>query len=322
MIKFAYKFLYHACAILLLLTFAFAGISLITFFKGRHTEAIVSGILAVGSVALFLLSFCSLRLLTNRSAKSRAAASSMAQKIVAAKSLLSEIPGSRMLTPNIVQFGSGSEQSGAHQIVQFLMDAYHDTQGISAETVLSAAGALAGFAAQEAIWEGVVRTGKMGAAQALIRVNTKSGETYYFGDFLNTILASTKEGQLSIWRLVGIAATEVGAQSLPPLEPLFAQCAETVGTSDFGKPKLPSNLVLRELPRQALRHWQSVKTILVTAGVQPLHWPLELGVAAQKLIFQTRAAIPADVGALVVMQAAISMSRVDPKTVPGGTMVE
>jgi hypothetical protein len=228
-----------------------------------------------------------------------------------------------VIGPNLIEFGDGSEQAGAAQrIMRFLTDNYREAHGISAATILSAAGALAGFAAQEAIWEGVVRTGKMQAAQALVCVKTKAGETYYFGDFLNMILASTQEGQLSIWRLVGGAAVEAGAKSLPPLEPAFARCAETVGTPEFGRPQLPANLVLKELPRQSLRHWPSIKAILVAEKVQPLHWPLEIGVAAQKLILQVKDAISADIGAWVVMQAAIAMSKVDPKTVPGGTTVE
>lgn len=309
--RFAHNFLRRSCVLLLLLLVAFTGISVGTFFKGRHTEAAVFAILAAACAILFLLLFYALRRFTDWSAKARTTVGRQP-----------EFPGSRLIAPNVMQFGKGGEQPGAQNVAKFLMDHYRDAQGISAETILSAAGALAGFAAQQAIWEGVVRPRKMGAAQAFVRVSTKSGETYYFGDFLNTILASTKEGQLSIWRLVAGAAVQAGAQPLPPLEPLFAQCAEAVGTPDFGKPKLPCNLVLQELPRDALRHWQSVKTILIAAGVQPLHWPLEIGVVAQKLIFQTREEISAADGVLVVMQAAISMSRVDPKTVPGGTIVE
>ena len=232
-----------------------------------------------------------------------------------------EFPGSRMVGPNLVEVGRPSDQPASGQrIVDFLIEQYRDAQGISAETILSAAGALAGFAAQEAIWEGLIRTGKMKAAQALVCVKTKSGETYYFGDFLNMILASTQEGQLSIWRLVGGAAAKAGAKSLPKLEPAFARCAQTVGTPEFGKPQLPASLVLKELPRDSLRHWPSIKAMLEM--VQPLLWPLEIATAAQKLIVQAKDAIPPDIAAWVVMQAAIAMSKVDPKTVPGGTTVE
>jgi hypothetical protein len=236
----------------------------------------------------------------------------------------SALPGSRRIAPNLIELGKGETDpaGGTDRIVRFLLDAYGDKHGVNAETVLSAAGALAGFAAQEAIWEGLVRPGKIASAQALVRVETKSGETYFFGDLLNTIVTSTQEGHLSIWSLAAGAAVKLGAQSLPRLEPIFAHCSETVGTPAFGVPVLPSNLALKELPRQALRHWPHIKSILLSAGVQPLHWPLEIGRAAQFLILQVNNALPADIGALVVMQAAIPMSKVDPRMVPGGTMVD
>jgi hypothetical protein len=234
-----------------------------------------------------------------------------------------EFSGAKPAGPGAIQIGDGGgSQKGAERVAQFLVDAYRDERGVHAETVLSAVGALAGFAAQEAIWEGCVRPGRMQPQQALMRVDTKSGETYFFGDFLNTIVATTQPGQLSVWRFVAGAALKAGTKSLPQLEPIFAHSAETVGTPDFGIPVLPSNVALKEMPRQALRHWPRVKAILVTADVQPLHWPLELGVAAQLLLKQAKDTIPPDIGALVVMQAAIPMSKVDPRTVPGGTIVE
>jgi len=235
----------------------------------------------------------------------------------------SALPGSRRIASNLIGIGKGEADlaGGAARIVRFLLDSYNDEHGINAETVISAAGALAGFAAQEAIWEGFVRPGKIAAAQALVRVGTKSGETYFFGDLLNAILMSTQEGHLSIWGIAAGPAVKLGAQSLPRLEPIVAHCSETVGTPAFGVPVLPSNLALKELPRQALRHWPQIKSILLSAGIQPLHWPLEIGVAAQNLTLQAKDILPADIGALVVMQAAIPMSKVDPRTVPGGTMV-
>jgi hypothetical protein len=232
-------------------------------------------------------------------------------------------PTARRIAPNLLHIGDGEDDStgGAARIVRFLVETYQGDD-VNAETLLSAAGALAGFAAQEAIWEGYVRTGQLAAAQAIARVETTSGETYFFGDLLNTILASTKEGHLSVWTFVAGAAMSLGAPTLPPLVPMFEHCAATIGTPAFGVPVLPSHVRLREMPRQALRHWPQIKSILLSAGVEPLHWPLEIGVAAQKIIVLTKDALPADFGALVVMQAAIPMSKVDPRTVPGGTMLE
>ena len=234
----------------------------------------------------------------------------------------SSLPNSRRLAPSLLQIANGEDDStgGAARIVRFLLETYDDGS-VNPETVLCAAGALAGFAAQEAIWEGFVRTGQMEAAHALARVE-KAGETYFFSDLLNTILSSTKEGHLSVWGFVAGAAMSLGAPTLPPLAPMFEHCAGTIGTPAFGLPVLPSHVRLKELPRQALRHWPQIKSILLSVGVQPLQWPLEIGVAAQKIIILTKDMLPPDFGALVVMQAAIPMSKVDPRTVPGGTMIE
>jgi len=233
----------------------------------------------------------------------------------------SSLPNARRIAPNLLQMGNGEDDStgGAARVTRFLLETYDDGS-VNPETVLAAAGALTGFAAQEAIWEGLVRTGELDPAH-VGRVET-AGETYFFSDLVNTILSSTKDGQLSVWGFVAGAAVSLGAPTLPPLAPMFEHCAGTIGTPAFGIPVLPSHVRLREMPRQALRHWPRIKSILLSAGVEPLHWPLEIGVAAQKIIVLTKDMLPPDFGALVVMQAAIPMSKVDPRTVPSGTMIE
>jgi hypothetical protein len=243
-------------------------------------------------------------------AAARSAAAAMAEP--------PEFPSARRVTPNLIEFGDGESTTadGATRIVNFLTDAYCD-QG--SETLLSAAGALAGFAAQQALWEALVRPGKVSAEKLFMRVTTKSGETFFFGDFLNKVLASTQTGELSIWRLVAAGAALSGAR-VPSLEPLFEHAAATIGSPEFGTPAFLKKLQLKEPPREALRHWPQIKTILVTAGKEPFHWPLEIAVATQKLIEARDHEMPPDIAALIVMEAAIPMSKVDPRTVPGGTM--
>ena len=99
-----------------------------------------------------------------------------------------EFPGARQVAPDLIAFGNGEPADGVARLVGYLSDAYRDERGVHAETILSAAGALAGFAAQQALWEGVVRPRKLTAKQVFMRVTTKSGETFFFGDFLNRIL--------------------------------------------------------------------------------------------------------------------------------------
>lgn len=241
----------------------------------------------------------------------------------AAAVMLPALPGSQLIAPNAIEIGKGQGKaattSAISRIEKFLLEAYSDRFGANAETMLSAAGALVGFSAQQAVWEGIVRPGEMSAAKAFVRVDTKSGETYYFGDPVNALLSSLEETQLSIWSLVAMAALTSGAPSLPDLGPIFEHCSQTIGTPAFDVPILPGHLALKELPRQALRHWPRIKSTLLTGSVPPLRWPLEIAMAAKELIIRKKDVLSADIGALVVMQAAIRMSRVDPRKVPGGS---
>jgi len=246
------------------------------------------------------------------------------------------LPGAQRVAPKPIQAGQyhvASDLSeigkggveldrAAERITDFLLETYNDQRGVNAETILSAAGALAGFATQQAVWEGLVRPGKASATGAFLVAKAESGELYFFSDLVNTLLMATTEDQLSVWRFIAATAVKLGAQSLPPLRPILDDCSETVGTPAFGVPTLPSHLALKELPRQALRHWSQIKSILLAGGVQPLNWPWVIAIATQNIMSQAKDALPADIAALVVMQAAIRMAKVDPRKVPGGTIVD
>jgi hypothetical protein len=206
----------------------------------------------------------------------------------------------------------------ASQLVDMLELAYSESGGRARESRLSAIGALAGFAAQQAIWEGFVRPGRMAITGAFDVVQTKSGETFFFGDLLNTILASTTKG-VSVWRLVGSGAITAGATDLPDLEPIFANAAATAGGTSFGVPRLPPEHLPTENPRDALiRLWPKAKALLIERKIEALFWPLEIALAAQRLIVGIKSEIDPKLAAVIVMEAAIPMSKVDPLTIPGG----
>lgn len=234
-----------------------------------------------------------------------------------------EFPNSRQIGPNLLVLGAGTASDGngpAARILSFICSAYEAPYGTSPETALSAIGALAGFAAQQAIWEGFVKPGHMAPEQAFIVCQSQDGEIFFYGDMLNTILVSTKRGELSIWRFVAGGAADAGIDQdrLPDLKPIFKHCAATAGTTEFGIPTWTGNRALKEAPRDALRHWSKVKNIFETARTNPLHWPLEIAVAANKLIGISKKTVSPDKAAFIVMEAAISMSKVNPKLVPGG----
>ena len=236
------------------------------------------------------------------------------------------LPGERAAGQGLVEIGGVRDPKSAEpatagparaEVAQYLLAAYKDARGIHVETVLSAAGALAGFAAQMAIRKGMAPKMGLPAEKILVTVGGKDGHRYFFGDTLNMIVATQEQGKLSIWRFVAAPMVKAGLP-LPDLTPIFANVAATVGGEMFGIPSMAREKRLHELPFAALkRHWEPVQRILENHRIEPLHWPLEIALAAQDLIEMAKATLQPDVGALVAMESAIMMSKVDPDEVPG-----
>ena len=187
------------------------------------------------------------------------------------------------------------------------------------ETVLCALGALAGYAAQQAIRETLVKPGKLTLDQAFVVVETRSGEVFFFGDLLNEIIVDTHglrgEGNASIWKIVSEGGYEAGAINLPDVIDMIKHCAATAGHEEFGIPRVPDAHMPELLPREALsRFWPAARRKL--AGAEPMSWPLHLAMAARTLIVDQKAAIRPDIAVQIVMEAAVPMSKIDPVTLP------
>lgn len=216
----------------------------------------------------------------------------------------------------------GSERGGdvSMRLEQWLGKEFRHVRDVPCETTLSVIGALTGFAAQHGVWEAMVKPGRMAIQEAFVVIETRSGETYFFGDLLNDILASPKPDDLSVWKIVGGAARAMGAEALPDLTPIFKNCAEAAGTAGFGLPHLPDGHLPTILPRDAVnRYWPEARRILGQrgdAGGDPSAWAIDAAVAAQKLMIGMKDRIDPVLAAQLVMEAAIPMSRIDPMTVP------
>ena len=237
----------------------------------------------------------------------------------ARREIVDDFPlGEDAVQGGLAAFGSRKAAGPDHvatQIEQFLTKELRHADA-RCETMLTAVGALAGFAAQHGIWEAVVKPGKMALQQAFVIVETRSGETYFFGDFLNNILATQKPQYLSVWKIVSATATAMGATELPDLVPMFKYCAETVGSPQFGIPNLPDGCTPSMLPRDALtRFWPQVLKML-RVGSDPLTCAVDVGTAAEQLMLSMKGEIDPALAARIIMEAAIPMSKIDPLTVP------
>lgn len=237
----------------------------------------------------------------------------------AGREIVDDFPlGEDAIEGGIAAFGSRKTPGPGHvatQIEQFLVKELRHADA-RCETILTAVGALAGFAAQHGIWEAVVKPGKMALQQAFVVVETRSGETYFFGDFLNNILATQKPQYLSVWKIVSSTATAMGATELPDLVPMFKNSAEAVGSPMFGVPDLPEGHTPSMLPRDLLiRFWPQVLKML-RVGSDPLTCAVDVATAAEQLMLSMKGEIDPALAARIIMEAAIPMSKVDPLTVP------
>ncbi|MGH6891795.1 MAG: hypothetical protein ACREEP_06015 [Dongiaceae bacterium] len=201
------------------------------------------------------------------------------------------------------------------KLVAWLSDELRSGRQVSYEAVLCALGALAGYSAQQAIRETVVKPGKLGLDEAFVVIETRSGEAYFFGDLLNAIIVAKDPKQLSIWKIVSDAGYEAGAINLPDVTDMIKHCAASVGGPEFGLPRLPEAHMPSILPREAVnRFWPTARRRLEGSG--PMSWPLHFAMAAHKLIVEMKDTIRPDIAVRIVMEAAVPMSKIDPLTVP------
>lgn len=243
--------------------------------------------------------------------------------------------------------GTKAANIAMHYVESLLMNGLQDSHGIHVETLMTVIGAVTGFAAQNAVWESVVKPGKMPAfdaknmqAGAFVIAETHNGEKYYFGDTLNSYLIpqATKYGADGRFTLYSLVAAVVQAAGKKPLDEatfaeMFRNSTSTIGGPAFGVPRLPAEHMPKLTPREALhKFWRPTKEALqfkdphlVGDGpddftpLGPEHWPLMLSIVAQRLVDKAKGAIDVTLAMRIIFEAAIPMSKVDPATLPIGS---
>lgn len=219
-------------------------------------------------------------------------------------------------------------------------------RGIHAETALVSIGALTGFAAQNAVWARLAKrdipmpdaaTATPEALSEYLRtkglfvtVTTQSGETLFFGDLINSYLVhgANSKYRFALWNVVAASALEAGLKQadLPDTSAMFRQIAGTVGKPEFGIPTAAKQHQPQLTPRQALdRFWPRAKLILSRTdgpgpakgrSVAPEHWPLIAVIVANQVVRSTKDELDPRLGLGLLLESAIAMSKVDPKSVP------
>jgi hypothetical protein len=177
---------------------------------------------------------------------------------------------------------------------------------------LNALGACAGFAAQVAVWRGMVLSANRNPGDFLVYAAPKSNGILFFGEAINQFLFATTRDRLSFLSLA--AGPLSNPSELPDIGELTTHVARSVGTDEFGRPRLPPAVELPELPRAALtRTWG--KAIQILQGHPAVEWPALLGATAYDIVDANRTFLAPPVAVRILLEAAVPMSKLDPSTV-------
>lgn len=150
---------------------------------------------------------------------------------------------------------------------EFLLASLTTEQGVDAEILMVVTGALAGFSAQHAVWETIVKPGKPIAPGGFRDVKAENGEVFYCGALAKGFLAPQPGADYPLWDLIVRAALRAGARKsrLPNYKEIFSHVERTMGGPDFGLPRMPDGRRLGAAPRDALNvFWPQTK--LISAG--------------------------------------------------------
>lgn len=215
---------------------------------------------------------------------------------------------------DLTQQASGSRDLTQPILAWLTSEIGDGSGGIHCETAMIVLGALAGFAAQQAVWAGMA---ELGTPQHLVfrTVRTNSGETFYLSDLVNEMLAGKNGEAPTIVSLVAVAATKAGGRSFPDIKGIFRNSMETIGSALFGRPRIPAGHAPRILPREALtRYWRTAHSLV--EGENPPMKARWFALAAGALLQKMQHACPPDIAFALMMEAAVPMSKIDPATVP------
>ena len=172
-------------------------------------------------------------------------------------------------------------------------------------TLLAAMGALCGFAIQQML----LLDGGLSWAQP------KRAE------HLDRLLLSETPRDSSLWFALQAAAHGIGAQHLPDPNTLLQATLRCVGTTQFGLVTLPLEYKLLQQPQATLCEiWASVSQTLRQDGVSAALLPSTLIRACALCVAKEQRHVPAHVALRILMQSALAMALIEPRTVPGAAL--
>jgi hypothetical protein len=198
---------------------------------------------------------------------------------------------------------------GAREVLQRLLAALSQGPGrrVHAESLLTALGALAGYACQMSVRAQNLTLGRPEFAGFIVA--EADGRRFFFGEAPNRFLF---EDRFSVRSLAAGQATALGLAEEPNPHEVAKHVSETMGTPAFGVPRLPEGHRPAELPVVYVKTlWPALFPTVKLTCQNPELWPLLYAVAAQQAMDMAKATMPPDLLYALVMEAAAPMAKID-----------
>lgn len=199
---------------------------------------------------------------------------------------------------------------------------------IHAETLMAAAGAIAGFAAHIALTSDSKAFAAAVQARALVNVQLADGRELLYGDAINEML-TTADPALAPHRLWNtLAGTALGngvdEADLPSLAAMFAHVAQSLGSDKEGfpsvepkhQPHMSAGELLRGVQQLALQCLNgTISEVTKTNGFRAeiSSWPAVTSRMAATLLAQTAQVLNPRIGVQIAMESAIYVSKLKPQ---------
>lgn len=197
---------------------------------------------------------------------------------------------------------------GGKELAQRMIEAMKTERGVRIESILGALGSIAGYSCQASV-RAQARSQGLDETAHFVRAECNDGKVYFFGDALNKPLV---EGQYSVWSLAAGGAEMAGCRDIPEPDEIFKHVAATVGSPEFGLPRLPAGHPLHDTPLNYVESfWPQLYPIISKFCPNPEHWPILLGLAVQDIMNQGRNVLDPCLALKIVMECAVPMSKVD-----------
>lgn len=200
---------------------------------------------------------------------------------------------------------------GAKYIFNRMLDGMKDEKGVHIQSLLCALGSLAGYSCQASIRSEFIEKNGLEEKEVFNVVKCNDGSTYYFGDNINKPLA---DGEHSVWSLTAGVAAHLGLKEFIDLGDIFKYVARTVGSSEFGIPRVTEHDRAGDTPINYVKGlWTVFLPMIKKYCATPNEWPILFGLAVQETMLFGKDVIDSKTALSIVMESAVPMSKIDLK---------